>query len=181
MGKKEKTKKTGWVYSRNLVRKQQIMQKALGRELGVVVLTVFVTVYMLIVAMPDFRVEPVEEILLDLGVYGLLLGCVMVFLIGAIRRYRILRQLYGIASPAGQEIQMKCKKVKFMTMAVSKHTAVLICTVFHSEGGNKYYHVHNDRPLWHGRMETQYRQYQGQECTLICYKDTAIIKEIPEP
>ncbi len=176
MGKKQKTKKTGWVYSRNLVRKQQIMQKAMINELVVGVLFLFALILVLIVAMPNFREAPAVGI----AICVLLFGFMVVFIFCAFRRYQILRQLYGITSPAGQEIQITCKKVRFMTMASSKHSSVLICTVFHSDEGQKYYHIHNDCPLWDRRKKARFRQYQGQECALICYKDTAIIKEIAD-
>ena len=170
-------KKEYQLRAKSLVRKEQVLHNALWNKLGFVILICAVTV-LLILLPGEERVDASGAG--RWGVYCLLFVLAGAYLVGVIRLASLLRKVQRISNPAGKEVRFLCKRVRFMNKAVSKHTAVRICTVFVGEQGQKFYEIHEDPPLERFDIKFQTRQYVGRECTFLCYKDSGIIKKLPK-
>ena len=165
--------------SQNLLQKQQIMQKAVGNSLGEGMIIFLCLIGTLLLTMPDFRAEPIGDILIALGSYVSIFAVMAVYFVGACCRYRVLNRLYAITSPGGQEVHITCKRVKLMPMRVSKYTRRLVCVVFVGAEGEKYYHVLNTPEIMDREIRKRFKQYKHRKMDLTCYKGARILKNDP--
>ena len=172
----KKKRKSPRFYSRNLEQKQITMGKAAGNAFGHVILCLVVLVATILLTMSENPGEPVGEML---SVYILIGALAVSYLIGWIRRLRILNRLYRITNFGGQETTITCKRVRRMVMSVSKHRADLVCVIFVSNQGQRYFHIQNKPTSAEPLFFRKWSQFKNCEMTLICYKDTNIVKELP--
>ena len=175
----QKSKKKEYqLRAKSLVRKEQVLQNALWNKLGLVILICAVAVLQMILSGEEGYDDSTPG---RWGVFGLLIALAGFYLMEAIRLAYLLWKVRGIGSPAGREVSLRCKRVRFLNKAVSKHSAVRICTVFVGEQGQKFYEIHEDPPLERFDIKFQMGKYVGRECTFLCYEDSGIVKKLPKP
>lgn len=100
-----------------------------------------------------------------------------VYLIKAIRRYRLDNELQRIPCSDITETDIYCTKVQFMTQRVGKYSSVIMCMILHHENGEAFFYVY---PKGEERTdyatETLKSSLVGLEITLACYSGTHIVK-----
>ena len=113
----------------------------------------------------------------EFGVLALFTGCFLAF----IRRRGIARQFDKIKYASEQTVTVRCKKLCFLSRAVSRCSSVLLCVVIVDENGNKFYYVYPAAAAPADAVKRELRQAcLGCRMELVCYKGTGMIKRFPQ-
>ena len=98
-----------------------------------------------------------------------------------VRRLLIFCKIRKIKFSSEKTVSFYCKKVSFLLEANSKTSSIVSCIIFLDEGGTKFYYVYpkEDAPYNSDKKDIKYK-YSGRELRIICYKDTNMVKVLPE-
>ena len=118
--------------------------------------------------------------------FGLYVGflfliCIWIFcLVLFIRSLRIKRELSKITCTTEEPVSIHCKKVSFLFKEVHG-TNFIVCIVMQDTNGNRFYYVYpeNETP-YNTVMKNIKISFTDRDLTLICYKDTNIVKALPK-
>lgn len=118
--------------------------------------------------------------------FGLYVGmsfifCIWIwFLVLFIRSLRIQRELSKIPCDTEEPVSIHCKKVSFLFKEVHR-TNFIVCIVMQDTNGNRFYYVYpeNDTP-YNDVMKNIKTSFTDRDLTLVCYKDTNIVKALPK-
>ena len=100
-----------------------------------------------------------------------------VYLIKAMRRYRLDSEIQRIPCSDVTETDIHCTKVQFMTQRAGKYSSVIMCMILHNENGETFFYVYpkgDERTDY--ATETLKSSLVGFEITLACYSGTHIVK-----
>ena len=102
-------------------------------------------------------------------------------LLAAFRRWRICRKIGGVLYSTADAVTIQCKKASALYHPVGQHSYAVICLVLRDELGRKYHYIYPAGHTPGDRAAKQLRhQLTGKELTLICYRDSSIVKEFPD-
>ena len=76
-----------------------------------------------------------------------------------------------------QSLVVMCKGVRFLTRPYSRNSFEVVCLILSDAEGEKYYYPTR---LGYSAKKDLKKSLIGSELTLICYKDTNVIKRIDE-
>ena len=116
---------------------------------------------------------------MELYISALQLPIALFYFIRFRRIFRINRQLKQIAYASEEPLSIHCSKVSFEYKMI-KNGALIVCIVFKDDRSDCFYYVYplknapNDSLTKHIKNE-----FTDQDLTLICYKDSHMIKELP--
>ena len=122
----------------------------------------------------------------DSDPFGLYVGflflfCIWIFCLVLFNRsLRIKRELSKITCTTEEPVSIHCKKVSFLFKEVHR-TNFIVCIVMQDTNGNRFYYVYpeNDTPDNSVRKNIK-TSFTDRDLTLICYKDTNIVKALPK-
>jgi len=98
-----------------------------------------------------------------------------------VRRLLIFCKIRKIKFSSEKTVYFYCKKVSFLLEANSKTSYIVSCIIFLDEGGNKYYYVYPNKDTPYNSDKNYIKEkYSGRELRLVCYKDTNVVKVLPE-
>ncbi len=116
------------------------------------------------------------------GMLPVLLVFTMMSFVRYAVRLRLLLRIRSIRYTNSCKIRIHCKKVYFLSRAVGKNLSLITWIVLTDEQGKKYYYIYpkDSEPLDYAKPLLK-QHFEGQNVTLICYRDTHIIKSLDLP
>jgi hypothetical protein len=114
-----------------------------------------------------------------LYISAMLLPIVLFFFNQFLRSYRIGRQLKQVAYASEETLSIHCSKVSVLCRML-KWNDLIVCIILKDDQGNCFYYVYPLKNAPHISFAKHIDQaFINQDLTLICYKNSHMIKELP--
>lgn len=158
--------------TRNILSMQkQTMKRAFLDYLGPAIMFFVITLFGVVGALRENAFESKRF----LWIFMIVLGLTIILILSFVRRFIIFRKINKIESSSEETIEITCKRVDFLSHAISRYTYVFICIIFTDETNKKYYNVVNG--ISYNEKKEALMKLVNAKVSLNCYANTDCVKD----
>lgn len=113
------------------------------------------------------------------GILPLILLAAVPLWFGCVRCFLLRRRIMHIRRSDTCEVPIVCRKVRFLLHPVGKTAYEIACVLLTSECGKTYHYLYPKGSIpTHAALKPLRQQLTGRSLTMICYRDTCLLKTL---